>query len=123
VSEDYSGNYEPSVPRHIVNFIFNYDFEITDDLSGLLQWDCDYIAKLYVDDANSAFAPDYFYGNIMLGAAYNTELLGVVFYAGLNNIFDRRYVGFVNINDYYGRYYETGEPRTFFSGLNISLKF
>ena len=123
VKEDYTGNYEPSVPRHIVNFIINYEFEITDDLSGLLLWDCDYIAKLYVDDANSAYAPDYFYGNIMIGGAYNTELLGVVFYAGLNNIFDRRYVGFVNINDYQGRYYETGEPRTFFSGLNLSLKF
>jgi iron complex outermembrane receptor protein len=123
VQEDYSGNYEPSVPKQIINFIFNYDFEITDDISGLLQWDCDYIAKLYVDDANSATAPDYFYGNIMLGAAYNTDLIGLVFYAGVNNIFDKRYVGFVNINDYYGRYYETGEPRTFYSGLNLNLKF
>ena len=123
VSEDYSGNYEPSVPKHIGNFIFNYEFEISDDISGLLQWDCDYIAKLYVDDANSAYAPAYFYGNIMLGATYSTELLGIVFYAGLNNIFDKRYVGFVNINDYYGRYYDTGEPRNFFSGLNVSLKF
>ncbi|MCW8809480.1 MAG: TonB-dependent receptor [Ignavibacteriaceae bacterium] len=123
VQEDYSGNYEPSVPKHIINFIFNYDFEITDDISGLLQWDCDYIAKLYVDDANSATAPDYFYGNIMLGAAYNTDLIGLVFYVGVNNIFDKRYVGFVNINDYYERYYETGEPRTFYSGLNFNLKF
>lgn len=123
VKVDYSGNYEPSVPRHIINFIFNYDFEITDDISGLLQWDCDYIAKLYVDDANSATAPDYFYGNIMLGGAYNTDLIGLVFYAGVNNIFDKRYVGFVNINDYYGRYYETGEPRSFYSGLNVNLKF
>ena len=123
VEENYSGNYEPSVPKHIVNFIFNYEFEISDDISGLFQWDCDYIAKLYVDDANSATAPDYFYGNIMLGSAYNTELIGVIFYIGVNNIFDKRYVGFVNINDYYGRYYETGEPRSFYSGLNINLKF
>ena len=123
VKEDYSGNYEPSVPKHIVNFIFNYDFEITDNISGLLQWDCDYIAKLYVDDANSATAPDYFYGNIMLGGAYNTDIIGLVFYAGVNNIFDKRYVGFVNINDYYERYYETGEPRSFYTGLNVNLKF
>ena len=123
VKVDYSGNYEPSVPKHIVNFIFNYDFEITDDISGLLQWDCDYIAKLYVDDANSATTPDYFYGNIMLGGAYNTDIIGLVFYAGVNNIFDKRYVGFVNINDFYGRYYETGEPRSFYSGLNVNLKF
>ena len=59
----------------------------------------------------------------MFGVTYNTELLGIVLYAGENNIFDKRYVGFININDYYGRYYETGEPRSFYSGLNISLKF
>jgi outer membrane receptor protein involved in Fe transport len=59
----------------------------------------------------------------MLGAAYNTDLIGLVFYVGVNNIFDKRYVGFVNINDYYERYYETGEPRTFYSGLNFNLKF
>jgi iron complex outermembrane receptor protein len=120
---DYSGNYEPSVPRHIVNFIFNYEFEITDDLSGLLQWDCDYIAKLYVNDANTEIAPDYFYGNTMFGLSYNSELLGAVFYVGVNNIFDKRYVGFININDYFERYYETGEPQSFYGGLNVSLKF
>ena len=123
IKEDYSGNYEPSAPRHIVNFIFNYEFEIIDDISGLLQWDCDYIAELYVNDANSETAPAYFFGNLMLGTAYNTELLGIVFYAGVNNVFDKRYVGFVNVNDYYGRYYETGEPRTFYSGLNVNFKF
>jgi len=121
--EDYSGNFEPSVPTHIVNFIFNYEFELIDEFSGLLQWDCDYIASQYVDDANSETAPDYFYGNMMVGINYNTELLGIIFYTGIYNIFDKRYVGFVNINDYFGRYYETGEPRSFYGGLNISLKF
>jgi iron complex outermembrane receptor protein len=123
IEEDYSGNYEPSVPTHIVNFIFNYEFEIFEEVSGLLQWDCDYIASQYVDDANSETAPDYFYGNMMFGLTFNTELLGIIFYTGVYNIFDKRYVGFVNINDYYGRYYETGEPRSFYGGLNISLKF
>jgi iron complex outermembrane receptor protein len=123
IEEDYSGNFEPYVPTHIVNFIFNYEFEILEEISGLLQWDCDYIASQYVDDANSETAPDYFYGNMMFGVTYNTELFGIIFYTGVYNIFDKRYVGFVNINDYYGRYYETGEPRSYYAGLNISLKF
>jgi iron complex outermembrane recepter protein len=123
IEKNYSGNSEPSVPTHIVNFIFNYEFELIDEFSGLLQWDCDYIASQYVDDANSETSPDYFYGNMMFGINYNTELLAVIFYTGVYNIFDKRYVGFLNINDYYGRYYETGEPRSFYGGLNISLKF
>jgi len=118
---DYTGNYEPSVPQQIVNLIFNYEFKINDDLSGLLQWDCDYISKLYVNDANSETAPAYFYGNIMAGLTFQGELFGAVLYAGVNNIFDKRYIGFVNTNDYLGRYYEPGEPRSFYSGLNVRM--
>ena len=97
---NYSGNYEPSVPQQIVNFIFNYEFELSDDISGLLQWDCDYISKLYVDDANSETSPAYFYGNMMGGITYQNELLSAVIYAGVYNIFDKKYIGYVNINDY-----------------------
>jgi iron complex outermembrane receptor protein len=120
---NYTSNHEPSVPKQIVNFIFNYEFELNEDFSGLLQWDCDYIDKLYVDDANSETAPAYFYGNVMGGLTYQGELFSAVLYGGIYNIFDKRYVGFVNINDYFGRYYETGEPRSFYSGLNVRMNF
>ena len=118
---NYSGNKEPSVPKQIVNFIFNYEFEINEELSGLLQWDCDYIDKLYVNDANSETAAAYFYGNVMGGITYQSEIFSTVLYAGIYNIFNRKYVGYVNINDYLGRYYETGEPRSFYTGINIRM--
>jgi iron complex outermembrane recepter protein len=121
--ENYDGNYVPSIPRHIVNFIFNWEFEISENINGLLQWDCDYLSKMYVNDNNSEYAPEYFYGNAMAGINCNFGKFNTVLYFGANNIFDRRYVGFININDFYGRYYETGEPRSYYSGLNISYKF
>lgn len=121
VTADYSGNYEASVPKQIINFIFNYEFELSEDISGLLQWDCDYIDKVYVDDANTETASAYFYGNIMTGLTYQSELFSTVFYAGVYNIFDKKYVGFVNINDFFGRYYETGEPRSYYMGLNVNF--
>lgn len=121
VTADYSGNYEASVPKQIINFIFNYEFELSEDISGLLQWDCDYIDKVYVDDANTETASAYFYGNIMTGLTYQSELFSTVFYAGVYNIFDNKYVGFVNINDFFGRYYETGEPRSYYMGLNVNF--
>ena len=40
----------------------------------------------------------------------------------MNNIFDKRYSSFININDYYGKYYETGEPRSFYAGMNFNFK-
>lgn len=121
--ENYNGNFVPSIPRNILNFILNYEFELSRNFNGLLQWDCDYLSSMYVNDANTESAPDYFYGNIMAGIDISIGKLKAVIYGGVNNIYDKRYVGFININDFYGRYYETGEPRSFYSGLNVSYNF
>jgi iron complex outermembrane receptor protein len=122
VNEDYTGNYEPSVPGNILNFILNYEFEISDDFSGLLQWDCDYNSSMWVNDQNSEKASPYFLGSAMTGINYSSNKFNAVLYIGAGNIFDKRYSGFININDYNEQYYETGEPRNFYSGLNISYK-
>ena len=120
--KDYTGNYVPSVPRNILNFILNYEFEILDNISILLLWDCDYISSMWVNDENSEIASPFFYGNAMAGINYSSNKFNAVLYIGAGNIFDKRYSGFININDYNGQYYETGEPRNFYSGLNISYK-
>jgi len=120
---DYSGNKEPSVPSSILNFILEYELELSENMSGLLLWDCDYISDMFVDDANSAISSGYFFGNAMVGLTFNTEEFGAIFFIGSNNIFNKTYVGFININDYYGRYYNSGEPRNYSLGLNLSYKF
>jgi iron complex outermembrane receptor protein len=123
LTEDYSGNYVPSVPRHILNMILNYEFELTENLSGLLQWDNDYITDMYANDKNTVKTPVYFYGNWMAGINYQYKQFGVLAFVGMNNIFDKRYVGFININDLNGRYFQMGEPRNYYSGLNITFKY
>lgn len=117
---DFSGNKVPAIPTHSVNVILNYEFELSDDISGLLQWDCDYFSKMYANDSNSEYAPGYFYGNVMAGVNVKLNNYKITGYVGLRNIFDKKYIGFVNINDYLGRYYEPGEPRYFYMGLNFS---
>ncbi|HQV33777.1 MAG TPA: TonB-dependent receptor, partial [Calditrichia bacterium] len=67
---DYGGNTVPSIPGHIFNLILNVEFEITEGLEGLLQWDCDDIGRMFVDDANSETADRYFYGNVMAGLSF-----------------------------------------------------
>jgi iron complex outermembrane recepter protein len=121
--ENYSGNFVPSVPKNIFNFILEKEIEISENVNGLLLWDCDYLTEMYVNDKNSESTSPYFYGNFMVGITYSSKNFGAIFYAGGNNIFDRRYTGFVNTNDFYGRFYSMGEPRNFYSGLNISYKF
>jgi outer membrane receptor protein involved in Fe transport len=121
--EEYSENYVPSIPRHILNLILNFELELSEDVNGLLQWDCDYLSKMYTNDLNTASSSGYFYGNVMGGINFTFGKINTILYLGVNNIFDKRYVGYININDYYGRYYETGEPRSFYSGLNISYRY
>lgn len=121
--EDYTGNFVPSVPKGIFNFILAYEFEMSEEISGLLIWDCDYIAKMYVNDKNTASSSPYFYGNVMAGINYSDDFINFIIFAGAGNIFDKRYSSFININEYYGRYFETGEPRNIYGGLTLSYKF
>jgi iron complex outermembrane receptor protein len=120
--EDYSGNTVPSIPAGLLNFIMMYELELNEDLEALFLWDCDYISRMFVNDQNTETAPVYFYGNFLLGLNLKMEDFGAVLYAGMHNIFDRRYAGFINVNEFYGRYYETGEPRSAYAGLKISYR-
>ncbi len=122
VIEDYKNNRVPSVPQHIINFIVVKELELSSKISGLLIWDCDYISRMFVNDKNSERTPDYFYANIMAGLTIDLDHYSITAFVGGSNIFDKRYVSFININDFNGRYYETGEPRNIYAGLNFSYK-
>jgi iron complex outermembrane receptor protein len=119
-TEDYSGNTVPSIPKGLLNFIAMYELEISEDVEALFLWDCDYISTMFVNDANTATAPAYFYGNILLGLNFRAGQFGGVAYAGIHNIFDRRYASYINVNEFFGRYYDTGEPRSYYAGLRVS---
>ncbi len=129
IRADYSGNTVPAIPKSLVNFILNYQFKLSKELTGIALWDMDYVTKMFVDDANSATVPEYFYGNVMLGATWSSKNFNLLLTGGVKNIFDRRFVGFININANpelppdQRRYYETGEPRSYYLGLNLGYKF
>ena len=121
--QDYTNNKMPSYPSHMVNFILEYEYEISKHIEGLLVFDCDYVTKMFVDDKNSQSTSPYFYSNPMAGINVSLGNLNILGFAGASNIFDKRFVGFINTNDYYGRYYEPGEPRNVYGGINISYKY
>ena len=80
-------------------------------------------SRTLVDDANSASAAGYglvnirFGGTLALGAMSRVEPV-----AGVQNLFDRSYVGSVSVNaaPMFGRYYEPAPGRTFYAGLTIA---
>ncbi|HWA06366.1 MAG TPA: TonB-dependent receptor [Ignavibacteria bacterium] len=125
----YQNNRVPAVPQHLFNFIVEGEPEIARHLEGLLIFDCDYASSMFTDDRNTESTSPYFFANVMAGIDYKTEHFNLIFAAGLKNIFDRRYIGFINVNANpeqpmgQRRYYEPGEPRNYYVSLNLSYKF
>lgn len=129
IDVDYSGSRVPAVPQHLVNFIVEAEPELAKHLEGLFIFDCDYATRMFVDDQNTEATSPYFFANLMAGVTYNTEKFNLLLSTGVKNIFNKRYIGFININANpefprgQRRYYEPGEPRNYYVTLNASYRF
>jgi iron complex outermembrane receptor protein len=82
-------------------------------------------ASTPVNDANSESAAGYTIASMRVGHAGLTIADGgpwrytAALYAGVNNIFDSRYIAAVTINAFGGRYYEPGPGRMFYIGIQL----
>lgn len=129
VEINYQNNRVPAVPQHLFNFILEGEPEIVRNLEGLLIFDCDYATRMFADDKNTESTSPYFFANVMAGLQFSKEHFNIQLSAGLKNIFDKRYIGFINVNANpelpvgSRRYYEPGEPRNYYLTLNLSYKF
>lgn len=123
VEKRYDGNIVPSVPKH--NFVAEliYDYYFNQYISAYIKANWMYIDKMYVDDANTENAEAYSLVNGMIGAEFNYKGFSALLSFGVNNILDKRYVAFININDANKRYYEAGPLRNFFGGINLGYNF
>jgi len=81
-------------------------------------------SKVFVNDANAAAAPGYAVANLRLGgtAAFGRPWLAPVI--GVQNLFDRKYVGSVAVNAAgtvaTAKFYEPGPGRTLFAGFSAA---
>lgn len=121
--QDFSGNLVPSVPEHNLTTALEYEHHFNYNLIGFIKSSVQYVSGLYVNDANSEKTEDYTLLGTTLGIDYRIGKINILLSGGLNNILDKRYVGFVNINSTSGRFYEAGEPRTFFASLHLGYTF
>lgn len=126
---DYTGNRVPAVPRHLVNLILETEPEFARGIEGLFVFDCDYVSEMFTDDLNTEKTSAYFYANLMAGVTFYSKKWQLRLAAGVKNIFDRRYTGFININanpefsNGKRRYYEVGEPRNYYLSVNLDYNF
>ena len=122
-SQNFASNNAPSVPQHNLFFAASYNQEFARGITGFIRGSVRYVSGMYVDDANSDKTDDYTTFNAGIGLDMVFGKFNLLLSGGVNNISDLVYVGFVNINSSNGRYYEAGEPRNFYGGINLGYAF
>jgi iron complex outermembrane receptor protein len=81
-----------------------------------------YVDHTPLNDANTAFANEYFLLGARLG--YKTKVHnnnGLEFFAGIDNALNKRYSLGNDLNAAGGRYYNAAAPRNFYAGIKFSL--
>jgi iron complex outermembrane receptor protein len=122
-SQNYTGNSAPSVPKHNAFFAAAYNHEIAHGISAFVRGSVRYVSGMYVDDANSDITSDYTTLNAGMGVDMVLGKFNLLISYGWNNIMNRVYAGFVNINSSNGQFYEAGEPRNAYVGINAGYAF
>jgi outer membrane receptor protein involved in Fe transport len=77
------------------------------------------VGGMYADDQNSERTSGYAVLGATLGFDFSYGGFNALVSGGINNITDKKYVGFVNINSTAREFYESGEPRNFFGGITL----
>ncbi len=121
--DDFSGNTVPTVPKNNFSVSLSYERSLAARVTGFVKANYAAVSGLYVDDANSAQTEGYHLVDPLVGIDVAFGKLDLLLSGGANNIFDETYVGFVNINSTAKEFYEAGEPRNYFGGLNAGYRF
>ena len=79
------------------------------------------VSAVAVNDSNSARAPGYALLGADLGYIAHRGSATIAPFLRLDNLFDRRYIGSVIVNDANGRYFEPGPGRSVMLGLSVTF--
>ncbi|MEJ2104062.1 MAG: TonB-dependent receptor [Ignavibacteriaceae bacterium] len=123
LTQNFTGNFAPSVPKNNLFFALSYNHHITNQITGYIRGSVRYVSGMYVDDANSDKTADYTIFGTDLGFDMTFGKFNLLISGGINNIADKVYVGFININSSNGRFYEAGEPQNFYAGIRLGYIF
>ncbi len=115
---DYSGNKLTGVPQSVVVSSLTTQFGL--GFSLYIQYN--YTAKIPLNDANSAFAPDYHLVQVKGSWKHKMrEKYQVEVFAGTDNVLNARYSLGNDLNAAGGRYYNAAPLRNFYLGASFSF--
>ncbi len=123
ISKDFSSKIVPSVPKNNFLVSLEYNYPLNENLNIFLKGTYNSVSGMYVDDANSDQTKGYQLLNSNVGVESYWGKFNVLLSGGVNNILNKKYVGFININSTNGRFYEAGEPQSFFASLKFGYQF
>jgi len=123
ISKDFSSKIVPSVPKNNFLVSLEYNYPLNENLNIFLKGTYNSVSGMYVDDANSDQTKGYQLLNSNVGVESYWGKFNMLLSGGVNNILNKKYVGFININSTNGRFYEAGEPQSFFASLKFGYQF
>lgn len=123
LTQNFTGNYAPSVPKHNLFLALAYNHPLTNQITGFIRGSIRYVSGMFVDDANSDKTADYTILSTDLGFDLVLGKFNLLISGGINNIADKLYTGFININSSNGRFYEVGEPQNFYAAIRLGYIF
>ncbi|WP_413724276.1 TonB-dependent receptor PqqU [Sodalis sp. RH16] len=82
-----------------------------------------YMSDIQANDANTAQAPAYTVTSLDTGYRFIWDRWSLDLFSRVDNLFDRRYVGSVIVNEGNGRYFEPSPGRNWGGGLNLAYRF
>ncbi len=122
---DFSGNTEPSNPGQFTSAELMYQRTFMKNYTFFIKGTFQNVGEMFVDDANSdslKTAP-YSLLNAQIGIDLKIKNIRLLTYFGLNNITDKKYAAFIQINSDRNEFYESGPRRNFFGGVTLAYIF
>ena len=116
---DCNGNRMPGIARNMGYASFGYQPE----QGWYAGADVRYMGDIMADDENSAKAPSYTVAGLNTGYKFLYQRWALDLFGRVDNLFDKRYVGSVIVNESNGRYYEPAPGRNYGVGMSVSYQF
>jgi len=116
---EYGGNRIPGIPRHQ----FHIDLTWRHKSGFYAGWDTLVVGSFFADNANAVKTSGYAVSNFRAGFQRAGGHWTLEPFIGVNNLFDRKYLGNIRINAAFGRYYEPAPGRNVYAGAELKYGF
>ncbi len=114
--EVFDGNRIPGVASHKAEVLIRWTGR-----SAFAELRGDYVGTIAVNDSNLEESPDYGLADLRAGITrLDIGRWNAAPFAGVNNLFDKRYAAAVAVNAFGGRFFEPGPGRSYYLGVSLA---